>query len=90
MRRLPLDPPLLSSRRSSRLTLLLPARSWYLTDGTYQGTVEDFKEAWPIVAAAVADNPLVRMFFTPNVAGGGVSDYEKYFPDDLSTVHYLG
>ncbi|KPV72871.1 glycoside hydrolase family 26 protein [Rhodotorula graminis WP1] len=64
--------------------------NWYLSDGTYQGTVEDFKEAWPVVAAAVADNPLVRMFFTPNVAGGGVSDYEKYFPDDLSTVHYLG
>ncbi|GAA5912048.1 hypothetical protein JCM8208_006468 [Rhodotorula glutinis] len=59
--------------------------NWYLSDGTYQGTVEDFKEAWPLVAAAVADNPLVRMFFTPNVAGGGVSDYEKYFPDDLST-----
>ncbi|GAA5845867.1 hypothetical protein JCM9279_002405 [Rhodotorula babjevae] len=62
--------------------------NWYLTDGTYQGTVEDFKEAWPIVAAAVADNPLVRMFFTPNIAGGGVSDYEKYFPDDLSTEMY--
>ncbi|TNY22278.1 hypothetical protein DMC30DRAFT_445440 [Rhodotorula diobovata] len=64
--------------------------NWYLQDGTYQGTVDDFKAAWAVVAEAVADNPLVKMFFTPNIAGGGVTDYEKFFPDDLSTVHYLG
>ncbi|BGP44038.1 hypothetical protein JCM10449v2_008095 [Rhodotorula kratochvilovae] len=63
--------------------------NWYLTDGTYQGTVDDFKPAWDVVAAAVADNPLVKMFFTPNIAGS-FSDNEKFFPDDASTVHYLG
>ncbi|TNY22241.1 glycoside hydrolase superfamily [Rhodotorula diobovata] len=62
--------------------------NWYLTDGTYQGMVDDFKAAWSVVAAAVADNPLVRMFFTPNVAGN-FSTYEDFFPDDPSTVHYL-
>ncbi|BGP20884.1 hypothetical protein JCM10213v2_009049 [Rhodosporidiobolus nylandii] len=36
--------------------------NWYLSDGTYQGTVEDFKEAWGLVAAAVADNDKVKMF----------------------------
>lgn len=61
-----------------------------MQDGTYRGTVDDFKAAWAVVAEAVADNPLVKMFFTPNIAGGGVTDYEKFFPDDLSTVHYLG
>ncbi|GAA6050670.1 hypothetical protein NBRC10513_004210 [Rhodotorula toruloides] len=41
------------------------------------------------VPAAVADNPKVRMFFTPNVAGS-LQDYVNWMPDDLSTVHYLG
>lgn len=36
--------------------------SWYTTDGTYQGGVEDFKAAWTVVAKAVADNDKVKMF----------------------------
>ncbi|GAA6057184.1 hypothetical protein JCM3770_004366, partial [Rhodotorula araucariae] len=62
--------------------------NWYLTDGTYQGTVEDFKAAWDAVAAAVADNPLVKMFFTPNIAGS-FSDYEKFFPNDPKTARHV-
>ncbi|GAA6036024.1 hypothetical protein NBRC10512_002154 [Rhodotorula toruloides] len=49
----------------------------------------DFKPAWAEVAKAVADNPKVRMFFTPNVAGS-LQDYVNWMPDDLSTIHYLG
>ncbi|GAA6061496.1 hypothetical protein JCM10212_000200 [Sporobolomyces blumeae] len=63
--------------------------NWYQTDGTYQGTADDFKEGWKTVAAAVADNPKVKMFFTPNIAGS-IDDYDKYMPEDLSTVHLLG
>ncbi|GAA5909600.1 hypothetical protein JCM6882_003470 [Rhodosporidiobolus microsporus] len=63
--------------------------NWYLSDGTYKGSIDDFKEAWPLVAAAVADNDLVKMFFTPNVAGS-LDDYVNVMPDDLSTIHYLG
>ncbi|GAA5947857.1 hypothetical protein JCM10213_003382 [Rhodosporidiobolus nylandii] len=63
--------------------------NWYLSDGTYQGTVEDFKEAWGLVAAAVADNDKVKMFFTPNIAAS-LDDYVNCFPDDTSTVHYIG
>ncbi|GJN94705.1 hypothetical protein Rhopal_007796-T1 [Rhodotorula paludigena] len=63
--------------------------NWYLSDGTYQGTKEQFKEAWGVVAEAVADNTLVKMFFTPNIAGS-FQDYVDHYPDDPATVHYLG
>ncbi|GAA5978580.1 hypothetical protein JCM5350_003148 [Sporobolomyces pararoseus] len=63
--------------------------NWYQSDGTYKGTKEDFKEGWATVAAAVADNPKVKMFFTPNVASA-LEDYVAFMPDDLSTVHLLG
>ncbi|GAA5947710.1 hypothetical protein JCM3765_001045 [Sporobolomyces pararoseus] len=63
--------------------------NWYQSDGTYKGTKDDFKEGWATVAAAVADNPKVKMFFTPNVAGA-LEDYVAFMPDDLSTVHLLG
>ncbi|GAA5831028.1 hypothetical protein JCM3766R1_006210 [Sporobolomyces carnicolor] len=63
--------------------------NWYQEDGTYKGDAKDFKEGWAAVAAAVADNPKVRMFFTPNVAGA-LEDYVAFMPDDLSTVHLLG
>ncbi|KAK4049716.1 hypothetical protein OIV83_003991 [Microbotryomycetes sp. JL201] len=63
--------------------------NWYQTDGTYSGGPAEFKEAWATVAAAVKDNPKIRMFFTPNVAGS-MADYDRYFPEDHSTVHYLG
>ncbi|GAA5899637.1 hypothetical protein JCM5296_001382 [Sporobolomyces johnsonii] len=63
--------------------------NYYQTDGTYQGTAEDFKEGWATVAAAVADNDLVKMFFTPNVAGS-LDDYLSYMPSDTSTIDYIG
>lgn len=37
-------------------------RSYYQTDGTYTGDSSDFKAGWAAVAAAVADNDLVKMF----------------------------
>ncbi|BGP58605.1 hypothetical protein JCM8202v2_006274 [Rhodotorula sphaerocarpa] len=63
--------------------------NYYVTDGTYQGTPDDFKAAWAVVAKAVADNDKVKMFFTPNVAAS-LDDYVKWYPDDPSTVDYLG
>lgn len=63
--------------------------NWYLTDGTYSGGVEDFKAGWAAVANAVKDNPLVKMFFTPNIAAS-LDDYTRFFPDDKSTVHIIG
>ncbi|GAA5872753.1 hypothetical protein JCM3774_005051 [Rhodotorula dairenensis] len=63
--------------------------NWYTTDGTYQGGVDDFKAAWAVVAKAVADNDKVKMFFTPNVAAK-LEDYVHWYPDDPTTVDYLG
>lgn len=81
-----------------------PTVNWYQQDGTYtvsssalsaslrlthqQGTPQDFKTAWALVAAAVADNDKVKMFFTPNVANLDV--YDKYYPDDPKTVDIIG
>ncbi|ORY47092.1 glycoside hydrolase superfamily [Leucosporidium creatinivorum] len=62
--------------------------NWYQSDGTYQGDADDFKAGWAAVAAAVADNDMVKMFFTPNIAD--LSTYQKFFPDDTSTVHIIG
>lgn len=63
--------------------------NWYQTDGTYSGGVNEFKQAWAAVAAAVQGNPLVKMFYTPNIASG-TDQYEAYFPDDKSTVDIIG
>ncbi|GAA6042717.1 hypothetical protein JCM8097_005544 [Rhodosporidiobolus ruineniae] len=63
--------------------------NYYTTDGTYQGDADDFKAGWAAVAAAVADNDKVKMFFTPNVAGS-LDDYVSWMPDDTSTIDYLG
>lgn len=86
--------------------------NWYQSpddpDKTYSGTVDDFKTAWATVAAAVKDDPLIKMFvsarqinskhallthatstqFTPNI--GDMTAYEKYYPDDPSTVDIIG
>jgi hypothetical protein len=40
--------------------------NWYQTDGTYSGGVQDFKQAWAAVAAAVKGNPLVKMVSRPH------------------------
>ncbi|ORY88638.1 glycoside hydrolase superfamily [Leucosporidium creatinivorum] len=63
--------------------------NWYQSDGTYSGGVDEFKKGWAAVSAAVADNDMVKMFYTPNVAAS-LDDYVRYFPDDLSTVQYIG
>ncbi|GAA5861619.1 hypothetical protein JCM1840_005209 [Sporobolomyces johnsonii] len=77
------------SADSANVLLICLRRHLSQTDGTYKGTAEDFKEGWATVAAAVADNDLVKMFFTPNVAGS-LDDYLAYMPNDTSTIDYLG
>ncbi|GAA5956920.1 hypothetical protein JCM10213_003043, partial [Rhodosporidiobolus nylandii] len=63
--------------------------NYYQSDGTYQGTVDDFKEGWAVVAKACKEiAPEVKMWYTPNVAS--VDEYDKYFPDDPSTVDLIG
>lgn len=63
--------------------------NYYQTDGTYQGTADDFKKGWAAVAAAVKSiAPEVQMWWTPNVASA--ENYAQYEPDDLSTVDLVG
>lgn len=63
--------------------------NWYLTDGTYSGTIDDFKEGWDTVAKACRDiAPEVKMFFTPNVAN--LDQYKEYYPNDPDTVDLIG
>ncbi|GAA6038352.1 hypothetical protein JCM8097_007605 [Rhodosporidiobolus ruineniae] len=63
--------------------------NYYQTDGTYQGGVDDFKEAWSVVAKACKQiAPSVKMWYTPNVAS--LDQYDEYFPDDASTVDLIG
>lgn len=47
---------------SSRVADASHTVNWYQTDKTYTGGVQEFKAAWAAVAAAVADNDLVKMF----------------------------
>jgi len=55
--------------------------NWYLTDGTYSGSLSDFKEGWKTMAAAIDEiAPDVKMFFTPNVANA--AQYEQYYPTE--------
>ncbi|GAA5965357.1 hypothetical protein JCM21900_006010 [Sporobolomyces salmonicolor] len=54
-----------------------------------KGTADNFNEGWAAVAAAVADNDLVKMFFTPNVASS-LDDYLAHMPNDTSTIDYIG
>lgn len=63
--------------------------NWYLTDGTYSGSKDDFLEAWGVVASACDQYaPDVKMFFTPNVASLDV--YEEYWPGDYGRVDLIG
>ncbi|GAA5897207.1 uncharacterized protein JCM6883_006616 [Sporobolomyces salmoneus] len=63
--------------------------NYYQKDGTYTGTVDDFKEGWDVVAKACRSiAPEVKMFFTPNVAS--LEEYQKFYPDDHSTVDLIG
>ncbi|SCZ89404.1 BZ3500_MvSof-1268-A1-R1_Chr1-1g01158 [Microbotryum saponariae] len=63
--------------------------NWYLNDGTYKGTVDDFQQGWSVVAAACKKiAPRVRMWFTPNVAN--LEEYDRYYPTNHSTVDLIG
>ncbi|KAM0754252.1 hypothetical protein T439DRAFT_323118 [Meredithblackwellia eburnea MCA 4105] len=63
--------------------------NWYQSDGTYTGGVSDFKAGWAAVAAACKSiAPEVKMWYTPNVADD--TQYDEYFPDDISTVDLIG
>ncbi|GAA5859543.1 hypothetical protein JCM1840_004662 [Sporobolomyces johnsonii] len=63
--------------------------NYYQSVGTYQGTAADFKEGWATVHAACQQiAPDVKFFFTPNVASLDV--YQQYYPDDPSTVDFIG
>ena len=54
-----------------------------------QGDADDFKEGYKVVAAALADNDMVSMFHTPNVAAS-LDDYVAFHPEDESTVDIIG
>ncbi|KAM3065821.1 hypothetical protein ACMFMG_009955 [Clarireedia jacksonii] len=43
--------------------------NYYVTDGTYHGTPSEFVAAWKNIHAAVADNPKIKMWWSPNVDG---------------------
>ncbi|KAM0790649.1 hypothetical protein ACM66B_004509 [Microbotryomycetes sp. NB124-2] len=63
--------------------------NYYQQDGTYQGTAEDFKTGWDVVAKACRQiAPEVKMWFTPNIADE--SEYDAYYPDDPTTVDLIG
>ncbi|KAH9818895.1 family 26 glycoside hydrolase [Melampsora americana] len=63
--------------------------NYYQTDGTYQGTSEDFKKAWATVSEAIKSiAPEVKMWWTPNVASD--ENYIEYEPYELSTVDLVG
>lgn len=54
--------------------------NWYVTDGTYQGTSQDFITAWKnIYDANCKNNEHVKCFWSPNQAGS-MSDLEPYWP----------
>lgn len=54
--------------------------NWYLYSGTYQGTAAQFINAWQLMHAAVASNPLIKMWWSPNVNGNGVQSIAQYWP----------
>lgn len=54
--------------------------NWYLTDGTYHGTAEDFITAWKnIYNANCKGNEKVKCFWSPNQAGS-MSDLQPFWP----------
>ena len=65
--------------------------NWYATpEGKdYHGTAPDFVIAWKNIAAAVADNPKVSMFWSPNNAGGDSSKLTAWWPGP-ETVDIVG
>lgn len=52
--------------------------NWYVTDGTYHGSADDFQRAWATISSAVETNSQVKMFWSPNQASS--SDLQAWFP----------
>ena len=52
--------------------------NWYVTDGTYHGSADDFQKAWGAISAAVESNNLIKMFWSPNQASSG--DLQQWYP----------
>ncbi|KAK4075555.1 CAZyme family GH26 [Trichoderma harzianum] len=67
--------------------------NWYVdpaAEPRYYGTPAEFVVAWQNVAEAVADNPLVQMFWSPNNIGNGSADVlDPWYPGD-ETVDLVG
>ena len=65
--------------------------NWYSTpEGKdYHGTASEFVTAWKNIAAAVADNDKVSMFWSPNNAGGDSSSLNQWWPGP-ETVDVVG
>ena len=65
--------------------------NWYSTpEGKdYHGTAPEFVAAWKNIAAGVADNPNVSMFWSPNNAGGDSSKLTAWWPGP-ETVDIVG
>lgn len=54
--------------------------NYYLSSGTYSGTAAEYINAWKLMYAAVESNPLIKMWWTPNVNGTGVQEIGQYWP----------
>ncbi|KAK4697229.1 hypothetical protein P7C71_g813, partial [Lecanoromycetidae sp. Uapishka_2] len=54
--------------------------NWYVTDGTYSGTSDEFKTAWAAVSGAVQNNPDVFMYWSPN-SGDAQTLKSTWYPD---------
>ena len=52
--------------------------NWYVTDGTYKGSSDDFHNAWGAISSAVESNELIKMFWSPNQASSG--DLQQWYP----------
>lgn len=65
--------------------------NWYASaeGGVYHGTAAEFVAAWKVVAAAVADNDKVSMFWSPNNVGGDDSQLTQWWPGP-ETVDVVG
>ncbi|KAE9404964.1 glycoside hydrolase [Gymnopus androsaceus JB14] len=62
--------------------------NYYISSGTYSGNVQSYQQAWATIAAAVKDNPMIKMFWCPNWADA--SSLAEWFPTDPSTVDIVG
>lgn len=54
--------------------------NYYLSSGTYHGTAAEFINAWKLMHVSVVANPLIKMWWSPNVNGAGVQSIAQYWP----------